>query len=131
MSTQPEEQIWISENTPFVSPRMRGQDAGEFVLKDCVLDTGCALDMIISPSLAESIAGADNFYSSDIALANGNLVPAKWFRGQVHWLGLERSVAITIMDPCPAPLLGLPLLKNTLVSLGDKSGRVRPLSGTA
>jgi hypothetical protein len=83
----------------------------------------------VSPEVAKNIYKVSQTVYQDVGLADGTLKHTKVFREEIYWLSDKpKEIDITIMDPCPHPLLGFPLLKGTKIVLGQKRGYVKSLS---
>ena len=126
------EEIRIRGNTPFVAPRVGGSEGSDNPLARCVLDTGCPFNLMVSPEVAGEMRRSRYLFHQDVRdihLADGTPKGTQVCRGEIYWLSDQpRQIDVVVMDPCPDPCLGLPLLRHAKIVLGAKSGYVEALS---
>lgn len=120
------EEVVIERNTPFVTPRLRTRNDEEMPLR-CVLDTGYSGRLLMSQPCGARLKRLSDPWPLKLESVNGATIDCEAFMGKIQWLSNEwQEVDVTIMDPCPDPLLGMPLLRNTVIVLCEDSGHVEP-----
>ena len=128
MSSVPNEPVVIKNATPWVKPRARASDGTGEITIDAVLDTGCAISLVIPPALDGQVQ-TSVAVSGHITLADGSAAQCTFCRGEVHWLGQWRpNTEIRVMRSGSEALLGMPLLKHTRIGLAEDRGYVEAVS---
>lgn len=121
------EKIRLHKNKAFVEPRVQGSQEHAYAL-ECLLDTGCNLPLVVSEEDAAHIQRLSNVCCQEIRFADGTGKDTKVFAGKIYWRSTKpKRIAVTVMNPCPCPLLGLPLLKQSKIVLRQQSGYVKSL----
>lgn len=121
------ERIHIYRNKATVWLRASRDEGVADPVEECVLDTGCRFDLVISPGLAQCLKPLSFECCRDIRFPDGTLKGTIVYLGEICWLSEWREVAVTVMDPCPDALLGFPLLKQTRIVLDEKDAYVEAL----
>lgn len=131
MSGKVREKVVIEDGSPFVTPKVRSTGGTVAIdLPKAVLDTGSERSLIVSSDLAKRI-GATHLGYEDLEFADGGSARAAVCKVEIRWLGRWRSVRdVMVLNSCPDPLLGMPLLRKTRIAFGRSRGCVEPLCAT-
>ena len=121
------EKVRIVGDKPLVSLRLQGEGNREILVEDCVMDTGCFLPIVLPPTYAGTVRRLSSSYPIDAQFPDGTEIPGTTFFGEIKWLcDRWRRTAIGIAESFRRPLLGLPLLKDSVIVLRKNYGHARP-----
>ncbi|MYE41857.1 MAG: clan AA aspartic protease [Chloroflexi bacterium] len=84
-----------------------GNGKGSFQSIEVVVDTGFSGELALPPELIRSL-GLEYIDDVSVALADRQARPVRAYEGVVSWQGRSRDV--TVLDMGSEPLLGMPLL---------------------
>ncbi|MDP6523712.1 MAG: hypothetical protein QGI24_00920 [Kiritimatiellia bacterium] len=116
----------MERNTPFVEVSLRGSDDSSRTYENCILDTGCSFELVLSED-----EGKDACWTlprhCDIRLADGSSRAAKVAMTEVMWLNKWHTVDVRLLSSCPNPLLGMPMLERSRLVFDGEGSYVESL----
>jgi hypothetical protein len=125
MSEPLSDRLEIENNKPFAATRIREKNGREHSLR-CAVDTGCMRPFVVPEVIGREISRNGNCWFQDIRFADGTWNQTKICPAEVFWLGRwHPGVAVTILDSCLNPLVGMPLLKDSILAFGAESGFIK------